>query len=106
MRGTWSRWTPEITVLASSGTKCVSIWLGTSCYFGCAIVDPINEESLCSALESVSKKWKEVANKAGFSVQDLEQIAEDCKEEGECLEQVVRQWLRTGVSWTHILANL
>ena len=63
VRGTWSRWTPEV---ASNG-KCVSIWLWTSCYFGCAIVDPINEESLCSALESVSKKWKEVASKAGFS---------------------------------------
>ena len=67
---------------------------------------PINEESLCRALESVSKKWKEVANKEDFSVQDVEQIAEDYKEEGECLEQVVRQWLRTGVSWTQVVQLL
>ena len=63
VRGTWSRWTPEVMVLVRS-------LLVSASHYGCAIVDPINEESLCSALESVSKKWKEVASKAGFSVQD------------------------------------
>ena len=47
-----------------------------------------------------------MASKAGFSVQDVEQIAEDYKEEGQCLEQVVRQWLRTGVSWTQVVQLL
>ena len=59
VRGTWSRWTPEVTYWRL--VVLASLWLGTSCYFGCAIVDPINEESLCSALESVSKKWKRLA---------------------------------------------
>ena len=36
----------------------------------------------------------------------MEQIAEDYKEEGEYLEQVVRQWLRTGVSWTQVVQLL
>ena len=36
----------------------------------------------------------------------MEQITEDYKEEGEYLEQVVRQWLRTGVSWTQVVQLL
>ena len=36
----------------------------------------------------------------------MEDITEDFKEEGEYLEQVVRQWLRTGVSWTQVVQLL
>ena len=47
VRGTWSRWTPEVTVVVSASL------------FGwerhVILVVLLYEESLCSALESVSK---------------------------------------------------
>ena len=65
-----------------------------------------SRENILEVLSSLSSKWREVAGKVGFGLEEVEKIEEECngKEDLDHLAHLVSKWLNLGpVGWSKVM---